>query len=644
MRSDQRDHAPSGTRRLGILVGAVVPLIAVLMAAGPAGAVTARSTVAGSQPAWVHSAHKTGNARKNESLSLQVYMAPRGGDAALAAAVAAVSNPKSASYRHFITPAQYRATFGPTADAVASVTSWLKSEGVKVQGMDAGGRYLRATASVATAEKAFGVTLGTYQVDGQTMRAPTSDITVPANLSSTVKAVLGLSSPNKVTPASVPLPGGFRNAHPCSLTYGQYAAKRQADNKTPLPRFKGRYRSYAVCGYVPSQFRAAYGVTDSGLTGSGVTVAITDAYASPTIEFDANTYATQHGDLAFGGTQFSQSLPDEFTDKDLCGAPGWFGEETLDVEAVHGMAPDANVIYYGGASCFDNDLLDALHRVVDDNQASIVTNSWGEPIQFESSSTVHAYEQVFEQGALQGIGFMFSSGDAGDEVANTGLKQTDYPVSDPFVTAVGGTSTGIDANNALSLQAGWGTMKYTLSTDGRSWDPLGFLYGAGGGFASLFNQPDYQAGVIPPGSPPYRAVPDVALDGDPNTGMMIGETQVFPDGTYWDQFRIGGTSLSSPLFAGMQADAEQNAGARLGFANPAIYSLYLSDPGAYVDVLPLQDANVRVDFINGVDGSDGLTYSVRTFNQDSSLTTAEGWDQVTGLGSPNADYLTGVGG
>jgi subtilase family serine protease len=644
MQRDQRDHPRSGTRRLAILVGAVVPLIAVLMAAGPAGASGARHTLAGSQPAWAATAHRTGSARKDQTLSLQIYLAPRGGDAALQAAVAAVSNPKSSAYRNFLTPAQYRATYGPTAAAVAKVTAWLRGEGVNVRGMDAGRHYLRATASVATAERAFGVSLARYQVDGRVLRAPTTDITVPASVAGVVRGVVGLSSANQMKPASVPLPGGFRNAHPCSLTYGQYAAKRQADNLTPLPKFKGAYRAYAVCGYVPSQFRAAYGVTDSGLTGDGVTVAITDAYASPTIEFDANTYAKEHGDLAFGGTQFSQSLPPAFTKKDVCGAPGWFGEETLDVEAVHGMAPDANVIYYGGASCFDNDLLDALHRVVDDNQASIVTNSWGEAIQFESSATVYAYEQTFQQGALQGIGFMFSSGDAGDELANTGLKQTDYPTSDPLVTSVGGTSTGIDADNALSLQAGWGTMKYSLSTDGRSWDPLGFLYGAGGGFASLFNQPDYQAGVIPQGSPPYRAVPDVALDGDPNTGMMIGETQVFPDGTYWDQFRIGGTSLSSPLFAGMQADAEQNAGTRLGFANPAIYSLYQSDPGAYVDVLPVSDANVRVDFINGVDGGDGLTYSVRTFNQDSSLTTAAGWDQVTGLGSPNADYLTGVGG
>src|SRR5262249_52267869 len=157
--------------------------------------------------------------------------------------------------------------------------------------------------------------------------------------------------------------------------------------KTPLPAFEGKIRTYSPCGYTPSQFRSAYGVDDAGYTGNGVTVAITDAYAAPTIESDANRYATDHGDAAFASGQVSQSLPAQFGRGSGCGASGWYGEETLDVEAVHGMAPDANVKYYAGASCFDKDLLDALQRVVDDNQASIVTNSWGEPSEFESVDT-----------------------------------------------------------------------------------------------------------------------------------------------------------------------------------------------------------------------------------------------------------------
>src|SRR5262249_5939609 len=133
---------------------------------------------------------------------------------------------------------------------------------------------------------------------------------------------------------------------------------------------------------------------------------------------------------------------------------------------------------------------------------------------------------------------------------------------------------------------------------------------------------------------------DVSLDGDPNTGMLIGETQSFPDGTYYDTFRIGGTSLSSPLFAGVQADASEAAGGRLGFANPAIYQLARDGVPADNDVLPNHDAVVRADCNDNIDGQNGVRYSVRTFDDDSSLWTAEGWDPVTGIGTPNAAYIT----
>ena len=102
---------------------------------------------------------------------------------------------------------------------------------------------------------------------------------------------------------------------------------------------------------------------------------------------------------------------------------------------------------------------------------------------------------------MQGISFMFSSGDNGDEVANTGIKQADYPTSDPYVTSVGGTSDAIGADGQFEFQTGWGTLKYSLSADGTSWAPVGFLYGAGGGESALFDQPGYQARRRTGGSP-----------------------------------------------------------------------------------------------------------------------------------------------
>jgi subtilase family serine protease len=156
----------------------------------------------------------------------------------------------------------------------------------------------------------------------------------------------------------------------------------------------------------------------------------------------------------------------------------------------------------------------------------------------------------------------------------------------------------------------------------------------------LFGQPAYQAGITPSGA---RGVPDVAMDGDVTTGMLIGETQTFPEGTHYDQYRIGGTSLSSPLFAGMTALALQHAGSAVGLLNPRIYANAAT--GVFTDVTGpgLDPGNVRVDFANSLDASDGLLYSVRTFDQDTSLAVAPGWDDVTGLGSPNSGWLTALG-
>ena len=132
-----------------------------------------------------------------------------------------------------------------------------------------------------------------------------------------------------------------------------------------------------------------------------------------------------------------------------------------------------------------------------------------------------------------------------------------------------------------------------------------------------------------------RVVPDISMVGDPNSGMIVGETQTFPNGRRrYAEARYGGTSLSSPLFAGVMALADQHAGFAHGFANPALYAR--AGTGAYRDVLPSPTrlAAVRRDFANGVDSSQGTLLSLRTLDMDSSLRTTVGYDNVTGIGSP----------
>ena len=615
-------------------IAATTVVATVLVGAPAASAAAPHKPIPHTKPNWLSSrdvAH-VGSAAASAGVTARVYLAPKGGLDALKQAAVAVSTKGSPTYRHFLTPAQYRAQYGQSAQAVAAVEAYLSSTGLHVIGVDSSDRYISVRGDVSAAQKAFGVSIQKFVHDGQTVQAPTGDVTLPDAVAGSVLTVTGLDT---TAHSMAPPPAGFRNARPCSIDYGQILAKFQADYHTPLPQFNGKTLPYATCGYTGPQFRSAYeGETD--LSGAGVTVAITDAYAAPTIAKDANTYAEQHGDGSYLPGQLVQTKPSSYNRQGKCGPSGWYGEETLDVEAVHAMAPDAKIHYYASASCFDDDFVDTLARVVDDNDAQLVSNSWADVEEAESSDQIAAYEDVFIQGALQGISFMFSSGDDGDNLAATAIKQVSYPSSDPFVTAVGGTSTAINGAGKLAWETGWGTQKYSLSSDGQSWNPLGFIYGAGGGSSALFNQPVYQVGVAPGAT---RQVPDVAMDADPTTGMLIGETQTFPTGAAYGEYRIGGTSLASPLFAGMTALLLQHAGGGIGLLNPTIYG---APSGTFKDVkgTPKDAGNVRVDYKNGIDPSDGLVYSVRTFNQDSSLKTGKGWDNVTGVGSATAAWLT----
>jgi subtilase family serine protease len=634
--------------RRGMIAGLATPLLAVGAAAAlpaTAGAAASRVPVPAASAKALHGATRLRAATDSSRVAVRVYLAPRGGLAALEAAATAVSTPGSATYRHFLTPALFKARYAAPPASAAAVSAWLTRNGLAVSRVEGARRYVAATGTTAQADRAFGTALARYKARSETFRAPSKAVTAPAAIAGDVLAVSGLSTRTHVMkPSRVQPPAVYVNARPCSTWYGQIEARTQADFRTPLPKWEGAYRDYAPCGYTPTQFRSAYEGATS-LTGAGRTVAIVDAYGADTIEQDANTYARRHGDAAFAAGQFSQSVASPFTNEDECDPSGWAGEETLDVEAVHGMAPAANVRYYGAASCEDQDLADTLDQLVDDNQADLVSNSYGDPgEQDQNPSTIVAFEQPILQGALQGISFMFSSGDSGDEVADTGIPQADYPASEPYVTAVGGTSTAIDEDGALAWQTGWGTSKLTLSADGRSWKPNGFLYGSGGGYSSLFNRPAYQSGVVPETALAGRAVPDVAMDADPTTGMLVGETQTFPSGAEaYGEYRIGGTSLASPLLAGYGALLlEANGGKRLGLLNPLIYGEAKAHPEEFSDVTSDHDydANVRPDYVNGVDASDGTTYSLRTFDDDSGLDTAPGWDPVTGIGSPNPSVLS----
>ncbi|GGX62054.1 S53 family peptidase [Streptomyces anandii] len=631
--------------RAGVSMAATLPMLAGALALGIPAAHAAdnpgRNALAGTKPVWATAKADKGATSNSAQVNARVYLA--GDSAGLAAYAKAVADPSSPAYGKYLSAKQAQARFGATKAQVAAVKSWLKSAGLKVTSVTP--HYIAVSGDVAAAEKAFGTQLHNFAKGSQTYRAPAQSASVPAALKSAVLTVTGLdNAPHKANHKDqLPPPDAvFKNSGPFSSYYGSNVA-------STLPSAYGSKIPYAVKGYTGKQLRSAYGA--GKYTGKGVRIAITDAYASPTIAFDAGTYASKHGDAAWKTGQLHQVLPKNYTKTKECGAAGWYGEETLDVEAVHAVAPAADVTYVGAASCYDDDLLDSLSKIVDNHLADIVSNSWGDIEANQTPDLAAAYDQVFQFGAVQGIGFYFSSGDNGDEVAHTGTKQVDTPANSAWVTAVGGTSLAVGKGDKYLWETGWGTEKATLSADGKSWTgfPGAYTSGAGGGTSKTVPQPYYQKNVVPKAlatannAAGNRVVPDIAAIADPNTGFKVGQTQTFPDGTQrYSEYRIGGTSLAAPVIAAVQALAQEARGGKaIGFANPTIYAKYGSK--LYHDVVDKPTGNdlavARVDFVNGYDATGGLSVSVRSLGKDASLTAVKGYDDVTGVGSPAPGYV-----
>ena len=607
-----------------------------------------RTTLNGSAPTWANSKNYKSPADPASYVGFRVYLG-WSNPSKVEALAQAVSDPKSSSYGQYLTPSQFHQQFAPSQSQVGAVQSWLRSQGFSVEYTPGNNLYVSAEGTVAQAQTAFGTGFGLYTVSGLSLRSPSSDVSIPSSLAGIVTGVLGLDDSVQFvftnhTVGDAPPPAAFVSAHPCSTYWGQNQAVGFTNpyGTGTLP--------YAPCGYTPQQIKGAYGI--SGYDGSGQTVAIIDAYAAPTIVQDVNQWSINRGLPTLTANQLVQVVaPGTYNhpEKGIAQDPqGWYGEETLDIEAVHGMAPAAKIVYVGAPNNFQ-DLDAALNYVVDRHVASIVTNSYGFRTEILPQGYIKPYESIILQGVVTGIGIYFSSGDNNDESLVVGYTTTDWPASSPYVTAVGGTSLAVGASNNYLFETAWGTK--TSSWTGTTWSPTppgSWLYGSGGGVSRIFPEPFYQVGVVPNSvftaqGRTGRAVPDISAVGDPNTGYLIGETQTFPNGTIaYSEYRIGGTSLSSPLVAGIMALADQAAGHPHGFANPLFYSL--AGSAAFTDITHPSSAVavVRANYVNSIDASAGVVYRLRTMDQTLSLNASPGYDDVTGLGTPTNSFLSAL--
>ena len=673
-----------------------VPATALAVAAGlainaSAGAAAGSGDVKlpGSVPAAAHTAPVVGSVASRTRIEFEVALKPAAGARAFATAV---STPGNASYRQFLTPSQWEHRFSPTARQVTEVSAFLAKSGFRIGQVSADRMAIDASGTAAQVERAFSTSLSIHDVGGAKLRLNDTALSIPADLAGIVVGISGIeqtiarptSTTGNPAPApaatrsssavNAPPPPGFRVAPPCGAYYDQLT-------DTTLPPYGNGYPpnpTWAVCGYTPAQYRSAYNLT-GGSNGSGVTVAIVDAYAAPTLFSDAQKYASINDPSnPLLPSQFSEILAPKFTNGDLCGPSGWYGEQTLDVEAVHATAPGAHILYGGAESCGQGDLNVMVRNIVDHHLADVITNSYGDPAGdlLDPAGVKAATDNTLMMAAGTGISVLFSSGDWQDNFTVTGVVAPTYPASSPWATGVGGSTLKIDSTGQRFGELGWSTARSFLCnttymslggcTDAQlgTWLPisLGLDGGSGGGTSYVYPQPSYQAGVVPTslselrGPGPMRVEPDISMDADPATGMLVGETQTFPNGVYYDQYRIGGTSLSSPLLAGVIARADGTAGHALGFLNPALYALY-GNSGGLNDILPagLQTQS-RADYANSIGPGDGFLYSTRIIDYEGqeeyctpdgechviedSLHTAPGYDNMTGLGSPGSSFLS----
>jgi subtilase family serine protease len=642
------------------------------------------------RPKWATPDRFEGSADLGERVDIQVHLRLRD-EAGAEAELAAISDPKSPRYGRFLSAEEFASKYAPTAEDVAAVRAHLESHGLTIAHVPGNRAYVAAAGTVSQVEQAFSTKLGKYRVNGEVRRAPVAAPLIPESLRVRVLGTIGISTPTALrplflragkNPGTPPVPQDFAGAQPCSEWYGATADISDPPYGAPYPPL-----TYAPCGYRPGQIRRAYGFDRSvrtGNDGTGQTVAVVDAYLSPTLKQDAQTYAAQNDpDYPLDDSQFSiVQAPGTPT----APIPGWDTEQTLDVEAVHAIAPGANIVAVVAQSQSDVDLVAAVNTVIDQQLATVVSNSYETQEEMFLTQAL-IWKNLSLQAGLKGVGLYFSSGDSGDLSQFFGQPTLQFPGSLATVTSVGGTSLALDRDDQVLWETGWETGQSFLffpapppppgvvdsgtgddggtaegggtgddggtaeggppSEGGTAPQPFwfpggqgGFAYGAGGGQSILWDEPAYQQGVVPTSlsngiGGPARVAPDVGMLADPNTGFLIGQT-LGPGGDGFDsgffEYPIGGTSLASPLFAGVMALAQQHAGHAYGFANPALYSA--SQHNAFRDVQPLASPQVVSLPFSGV---------ADTFDfQGQSIHTLVGFDEVTGLGAPNGASFLGA--
>src|SRR3984893_13061281 len=604
----------------------------------------------------------------------------------------------SSSYHHWLKPNDIAARFAPTAQEAKTVQQFFAAHNLTVVKTGPNNFYVRARGTVGDVEKAFQVQLNNYQVGGKTVRANAGDPYVAGPAGALVRAISGLDNAQfehtlVMQPTNL---GGSKSAaaKPAAVSDADLFSQQcftgtetesfstNGDGELPIVTFSGNKLNMPSatspgCGYTPPSIQTAYNLTglyNEGYDGTGQTIAIVDWCGSASIRSDANRFSTKFGLPKLTSSNFAIT----YTAHSECIAYDQV-EINLDVEWAHAVAPGANINLVVPPSASFQDVDEAEFDVANYGLGNVLSGSYGAPEAFVATTELETENLISEIGAAAGISFNFASGDSGTFALTDGvfLPTVSAPADSPWSTAVGGVTLALNFDNSIAWQAGWGNNGSLVAKDGTVYDPplAGFFFASGGGPSNCvtkhtqfrrpictggFPKPPYQQ-LLVPGK--YRQLPDVSWLADPFTGavILISIPGQSPE-QVWQV--VGGTSLATPMFSGLWAIANQEAlaggGTELGQAAPYLYSL---PAGTVSDIVPvtsktnvtgsIQDSNGTTQysaaqlanatptehrFVSALwDVYPGVaTSAVISFGTDPGLDTARGWDNMTGVGTPNA--------
>ena len=467
--------------------------------------------------------------------------------AALDALMEAQQNPRSPLYRHWLTPAEFGAQFGASAQNLARVSAWLASHGFTVEEIPAGNRLVVFSGTAGEVLDAFHTEIHRYNVNGALHIANAQDPQIPASLSGVIKGVVSLHD--------------FRHS----------SQIRTRMTLAAQPEYSAGSTHYLF----PADFAAIYDLNplySAGTEGDGTAIAI--AGRSNINLSDVATFRATAG--------LAANAPAVIL---AAGNPGLVAgdqdESTLDVEWSGAVAPAAAVSLVAAPSTATTDGIDlAAEYIVNHATAPLVSVSYGSCEPEMGAAELAFYNSLWEQAASEGMSVFVASGDAGASgcsaaTASTGTEAAVNGLcSSPYATCVGGTELNEGANPAeywaAANAAGYGSaLGYIPEV---VWNESAInggkgLWASGGGVSAVYAQPAWQAEVSGArAANGMRAVPDVALSAADHDGYMTVENGSFAI--------VSGTSASAPSFAGIMALVVEGQGGKgQGNANPGLYAL-----------------------------------------------------------------------